>query len=236
MALGAKAHESWSWETLLFASHLLELADDPHRSHHILRLAFRERWPELTAETRPLLAHAYPLAFHDQIREVTADYAWPAMTFQGLVREESAFSPAIKSWAGAMGLSQLMWPTARATARKMGVRLSRRSELNDPRLNLDIGATYFEGLHSRWGGHLPLAMASYNAGPGAVGKWVDARGSYELDSWVETIPYKQTRLYVKRVTSSWQTYHLLYGDGFPYVPLRTGVVREAVAGTDPAAP
>lgn len=233
LALGDDAHERWSEETLLFASHLLELAGDPYHSHHVLRLAFRDRWPELVAEQRPLLGHAYPLAFHEPIREVTADYAWPAMTFQGLVREESAFSPAIRSYAGAMGLSQLMWPTARATARKMGVPLSRRSQLSDPKLNLSIGATYFEGLFKRWGGHLPLAIASYNAGPGAVGKWMDARGGYQLDAWVETIPYKQTRLYVKRVTSSWQTYHLLYGDGFPYVPVRTGVVRDAVQTSDP---
>ncbi len=234
-ALGSDPLETWERDTLLFASHLYELAGNPHRSHNLLRLAFREDWPELEAEHRSLMLHAYPLAFHEPIVEVTSDYRWPALTFQGLVREESAFSPSIRSWAGAHGLSQLMWPTARATARKMGLRLSRRSQLSDPRTNLDIGATYFEGLYQRWEGHLPLAIASYNAGPGAVKKWMDARGGYELDAFVETIPYRETRNYVKRVTSSWQIYHALYGDGFPYVPLRTGTVRDAVAaGADPS--
>lgn len=232
-ALGDKPHERWSADTLLLASHLYELAEDPYQSHYLLRLAFRESWPELTEENHALLTHAYPLAFHELVAEVTSDYEWPTMTFQGLVREESAFSPGIKSWVGAMGLSQLMWPTARETARKMGLRLRSRAELSDPRLNLQIGATYFQGLHRRWGGHLPLAVASYNAGPGAVNKWIGKRGSMELDGFVETIPYKETRLYVKRVTSSWQIYHALYGDGFPYVPLRTGVVSDAVNAPDP---
>jgi soluble lytic murein transglycosylase len=233
-ALGPKAHERWSRDTLLFASHLFELADDPYQSHNVLRLAFRNRWPDLTEENQSLLLHAYPLAFYEPLVEVTKDYEWPPMMFQGLVREESAFSASIKSRVGAMGLSQLMWPTARETARKMGLRLRRRSQLSDPQLNLQIGSTYFQGLYKRWGGHIPLAVASYNAGPGAVRKWIDARGSMDLDGFVETIPYRETRLYVKRVTSSWQIYHALYGDDFPYVPLRTGGVRDAVARSDPS--
>ncbi|MCP4871790.1 MAG: transglycosylase SLT domain-containing protein [Proteobacteria bacterium] len=232
-ALGPKPHKRWDRDTMLLASHLYELADDPYQSHYLLRLAFREEWPERTEENHALLMHAYPLAFHEPLVEVTKDYEWPSMTFQGLVREESAFSPSIKSWVGAMGLSQLMWPTAQETARKMGLRLRSRSELSDPQLNLQIGSTYFQGLFKRWGGHIPLAVASYNAGPGAVNKWKGKRGTMELDGFVETIPYKETRLYVKRVTSSWQIYHALYGDGFPYVPLRTGVVNDEVDGADP---
>ena len=81
---------------------------------------------------------------------------------------------------------------------------------------------------------MPLAVASYNAGPGAVNRWLKARGSLELDAWVETIPYDQTRHYVKRVVGSWQIYRLLYGDAAPLVPLRTGPVARAVASADPA--
>ena len=232
-ALGDDAHETWDRETLLFASHLLELAGDLYHSHHMLRLAFRQSRPTPIAENRALLQHGYPLAFHDLIEQVAAPHPWPAMVFQGLVREESAYSPTIVSYAGARGLSQLMWPTAKGTARKMGRRI-RRTDLDDPLTNLEIGSTYFQEVSARWGHHLPLAMGSYNAGPGAVRKWVDARGDLELDAWTETIPYKQTRLYVKKVTQSWQTYEALYGDGFPFVPLRIGPVRAAIDGEDPA--
>jgi len=232
-ALGDAAHERWDEDTLLFAAHLLEKAGDLHRSHHTLRLRFRQSWPAPTPENRALLAHGYPLAFNDLVDQVASPHPWPTLVFQGLVREESAYSPTIVSWAGARGLSQLMWPTAKATARKMGRRI-KRSDLDDPLTNLEIGSTYFQEVSDRWGHHLPLAMGSYNAGPGAVRKWVDARGHMELDAWTETVPYKQTRLYIKKVTQSWQTYHALYGEGFPFVPLRVGPVRAAIDGQDPA--
>ncbi len=134
-----------------------------------------------------------------------------------------------------MGLSQLMWPTARETARKMGIKGLTRSSLNDPELNLRIGTTYFEGLHRRWKGHLPLAIGSYNAGPGAVNRWVKSDGNMELDMWVEALPFDQTRHYVKRVLSSFQTYQFLYGPGPVSIPLRIGPVRAAIDSNDPSA-
>jgi soluble lytic murein transglycosylase len=218
---------------LLFASHLLELAGDPYASHNLLRKAFRTEHPAPLPEHRPALSHAYPLAFHSEIAVATRDFPWDPMLFQGLVREESAFMSAVVSWAGAMGLSQLMWPTAKETARKMGIKGLKRGDLDQPALNLAIGSTYFQGLHKRWKGHLPLAIASYNAGPGAVNRWLKSHGELELDLWVESIPFDQTRHYVKRVLSSFQVYHFMYDDGAPYVPLRIGPVRAAIDRPDP---
>lgn len=232
-ALGDAPGERWQPPTLLFASHLLELADDPYASHNLLRKGFRTRHPPALPQHRAELAHAYPLAFHDEIRTATREFPWDPMLFQGLVREESAFMAAVVSWAGAMGLSQLMWPTARETARKMGIKGLQRSDLEQPALNLAIGSTYFQALHKRWNGHLPLAIASYNAGPGAVNRWIKSHGNLDLDLWVESIPFDQTRHYVKRVLSSFQAYHLMYGDGSPSVPLRVGPVRAAIDGADP---
>ena len=233
LALGSDVQDTWDLDTLLLASHLLLRADDPYAGHNLLRIAFRRAWPEHGADQRVFFEHAYPEAYGPLIEEVTADYAWDPKLFQGLVREESAFSAGIKSWAGAMGLSQLMWPTAKATAKRMGITGLKRSDLSDPRTNLRIGSTYFEGLTRRWKGHMPLAIASYNAGPGAVNKWVRARGHMELDAWVETIPYDQTRHYVKRVATSWQIYHSLYGAEDPAVALRMGPVADAIKDADP---
>ena len=235
-ALGAKPWEDWSDPaTLLFAAHLYEAADDPARSHNLLRKACGKAFPEIRPAQASTFTHAWPRAFATEIDTHTADYTWDSLLFQGLVREESAFAPSVVSWAGAIGLSQLMWPTAKMTARQMGIRI-RRADLNDPSLNVHIGTTYFDGLAQRWNGHLPLAVASYNAGPGAVKRWVDARGHLELDAWVETIPYDQTRHYVKRVVSSWQAYKFLYADGGGWVPLRIGPVAEALSEKDPVAP
>jgi len=235
-ALGLDAHTRWpDPATLVFAAHLLEEAGDPARSHNLLRRAYKSHFPATSQAQASMLKHAWPRAFSNEITMHTSSYSWDSMLFQGLVREESAFSPAVVSWAGAIGLSQLMWPTAKETARRMGIRV-RRADLNDPSLNVHIGTTYFEGLAQRWQGHLPLAVASYNAGPGAVNKWVKARGHLDLDAWVETIPYDQTRHYVKRVVSSWQAYKFLYGEGDSWVPLRVGPVADGIAAADPSAP
>jgi soluble lytic murein transglycosylase len=236
-ALGEKPHERWDRETLLFASHLLERADDLHRSHDLLRRAFMASYPALVSGNRPLFLHAWPRAFSAEVDAAARPYSWPPLLLQGLVREESAFSPAITSSAGAVGLTQLMWPTAKETARRMGRKLS-RAELEIPAQNLEIGARYFDGLVSRWQGQLPLAVASYNAGPGAVSRWLDERGDLELAGFVETIPYDETRNYVKRVVGSWQAYHALHGadDGAPFVALEVGPVAAAVkAGAAPKA-
>jgi soluble lytic murein transglycosylase len=235
-ALGDKAHERWNRDTLLFASHILGETGDAYRSHNVLRFAFRQAFPPLDDETLALFTHAYPPAFMEEIRKASTAHEFPALLFQGLVREESAFSPTIVSWAGAIGLSQLMWPTAKMTARKIGIRGLRKSHLRSPERNLEIGTAYFQELHERWHGHLPLAIASYNAGPGAVNRWIRARGDQTLDEWIEAIPYDQTRDYVKRVLGSFQIYNMLYDGTRAYVPLRVGPVRAALDVADPSFP
>lgn len=234
--LGTKPHERWDRDTLLFASHILAESGDPYRSHNVLRFAFREAYPPLGPETLALFTHAYPPAFLEEVRGAASAHTFPALLFQGLVREESAFSPTVVSWAGAIGLSQLMWPTAKMTARKIGIRGLQKSHLRVPERNLEIGTAYFQELHERWSGHLPLAIASYNAGPGAVKRWVDARGDQNLDAWVESIPYDQTRHYVKRVLGSFQVYNALYASDAAYVPLRVGPVRAGLDMADPSFP
>jgi len=95
-----------------------------------------------------------------------------------LVQEESGFDPNARSRAGAMGLTQLM----PATAAALGV-----SDPWNPAENLDAGAAYLAGLIDRYGGNVPLALAAYNAGPGAVAEW----GGIP--------PYPETQRYVRNV-------------------------------------
>jgi len=232
--LGRTTDEPWKPQTLLFAAHLVELTGDLHRSHYLLRERFRKEHPASLPESGPQFAHAYPLAYHDEIRAAASKFPWDPMLFQGLVREESAFKSSIQSWAGAMGLSQLMWRTAQWTAKSMGIHNLRKSDLDKPVTNLAIGTTCFQGLYKSWNGHIALAIPSYNAGPGSVKRWLRARGNLDLDMWVEAIPFTETRNYIKRVTSSFQTYHVMYGEGDPYVPLRIGPVSAEINGKDPS--
>jgi soluble lytic murein transglycosylase len=127
------------------------------------------------------------------------------------MREESALDPRVVSPAGAIGLTQLMLPTAQEVARKLRLGRVRRADLASPSLNIRLGSRYLGDLLRRYDGSVPLALAAYNAGGGAVGRWLGQRSGLELDEFVEEIPIEETRGYVKRVLRSYAAYRLLYG-------------------------
>jgi soluble lytic murein transglycosylase len=137
------------------------------------------------------------------------------------MREESALDPRALSPAGAVGLTQLMVPTAQETARQLRLGKVTRDRLADPSLNIRLGSSYLGGLVRRFEGSIPLALAAYNAGGGAVSRWLELRRGLELDEFVEEIPVEETRGYVKRVLRSYAAYRLLYGE----VPAPGSVVR-----------
>ena len=100
-------------------------------------------------------------------------------------------------------MMQLMTGTAREQAGKMGVGYDSYRLISDPSYNVMIGSSYFQRMLNIWNGNVPLAVASYNAGSGNVGKWVrqygDPRGQVDVIKWIEAIPYTETRAYVQRV-------------------------------------
>jgi soluble lytic murein transglycosylase len=115
-----------------------------------------------------------------------------------IIRQESLYEPTAGSSAGAVGLMQLLPATARITARRAGLPVPTRAQLEVPAINIPLGAEYLADLLARFGGDTALATGSYNAGPNAVGRWLpDAQK--DLDVWVENIPYNETRTYVQRV-------------------------------------
>ncbi|MDE0882850.1 MAG: lytic transglycosylase domain-containing protein, partial [Myxococcota bacterium] len=153
---------------------------------------------------------AFPLPFSRLILEqAKANKIPPALLF-GLIREESGFNAKVLSWAGAKGLTQCMPPTARMVARRHKVRGYSWADMDQPELNLRIGSLYLGGLLKRWKGVLPLAVGSYNAGPGAMSRMRKKRPNLALDVWVEEISIRQTREYVQRVLASAWTYAQLY--------------------------
>jgi soluble lytic murein transglycosylase len=121
----------------------------------------------------------------------------------GISRQESSFDPYAVSHAGARGMMQLMVGTAREQAGKMGVGFDSYRLISDPAYNVMIGSAYFQRMLNMWGGNVPLAVASYNAGYGNVRKWVntygDPRGQVDVLKWIEAIPYTETKAYVQRV-------------------------------------
>jgi soluble lytic murein transglycosylase len=127
-----------------------------------------------------------------------------------VVRQESEFLPRASSGVGAKGLMQVMPATAADTARKAGVAYDFTRLINDPGYNMQLGAVYLGQVLAAEGGSLEMAAAAYNAGPGAVAKWVsvygDPRAGADLVDWVERIPYDETRDYVMRVAENYGVY------------------------------
>ena len=125
-----------------------------------------------------------------------------------VAKQESRFSPSVRSGAGASGLLQLMPATASELA---GEPLDHQA-LSDPARNATLGAAYLKQLLSSSGGNLFQTIASYNAGPGAVASWLNSRGfdlQREPELWTEAIPYPETRLYTKKVLGNYWSYRRL---------------------------
>ena len=152
----------------------------------------------------------------------------------GISRQESSFDPYAVSHAGARGMMQLMTGTAREQAGKIGVGFDSSRLISDPSYNVMLGSAYFQRMLNIWDGSFPLAVASYNAGSGNVGKWVapygDPRGQVDMLKWIEEIPYVETRGYVQRVIENSVVYDLLRGGA----AAATGDARLALSWEEPA--
>jgi soluble lytic murein transglycosylase len=171
---------------------------------------------------------AYPRAFAPIVSKNTHANDLPEALEFAIMREESAFSPKTESFANAIGLTQMLVKTAKAHADGQPVS---RDILLDPAKNVEFGAKFLGFLYKRFGGAPPLTIAGYNAGEGAVDRWLGERGNLDMDEFMETIPYDETRNYTKRVLASFFAYSWLYGaKPVPTVPLRArGETKHAEA-------
>ena len=151
-------------------------------------------------------AHAYddlelrfPITYRDDIEKYANKRNLEAGWIFALMRSESAFMEKVKSPAGALGLMQIMPATGRLTARKIGMKKFRTSDLLVAKKNIALGTAYMKQMQDKFNGSHILATAAYNAGPGRSVKWSPKKGCKEPDIWVEQIPFNETRGYVKRV-------------------------------------
>ena len=140
----------------------------------------------------------------------------------GLVRQESRFIVDARSGAGAAGLMQLLPHTARWVAQKIGYRGYSAKRVADVDINITLGTRYLKFVLDGTG-HAVLASAAYNAGPNRARRWIPAR-AMEGAVFVETIPYGETREYVKRVMANTVHYALLYEGHSVPLKQRMGVI------------
>ncbi len=159
-------------------------------------------------ETLPVWTAGYPLVYTELVRRNAVLNGLSESLVYALMRAESGFSPAIKSSAGAIGLMQMMPATAKMTAREKGEFNPQR--LTVPEYNIRLGTRHLHELMKEHNGDVVYMAAAYNAGSGALERWKKSYRGLQKDEFIESIPYQETREYVKKVYASAATYRQLY--------------------------
>jgi soluble lytic murein transglycosylase len=235
---GQNGTEASDEDLLWIAAILLDRGGAWAASHSIPRYGlnrYRLDYPKALGEAKWKIA--YPRAFAALVTKNSKANALPEWLQLAIMREESAFSPRIESFANAIGLTQMLVKTAKRFSNGAPVT---RDVLLDPAKNVELGSRFLGFLWKRFNSTPPLTIAGYNAGEAAVERWLGERGSLAMDEFMETIPYDETRNYTKRVLASYFAYSWLYGDSpVPTVPLaaaRPAAEKKVVpTSTTPAA-
>jgi len=156
---------------------------------------------------REVWALAYPAAYREHVLSAAEATGIDPYLILAVMREESRFDPDVVSFAGATGLMQVLPSTARFVIRGQAVT---PTDLVRPDVNVRVGAVYLRRMLSRFGGDLILALAAYNAGPGAAARFARVLPRSSEAEFIERIPIDETRTYVRRVLESYGIYRWLY--------------------------
>jgi soluble lytic murein transglycosylase len=177
------------------------------------------------------LAQRFPTPQRELIEAKAKQAGLDPAVVLGLIRQESRFITDARSHVGASGLMQLMPATARWTAKQVGLPYTQQM-INDREVNLQLGAAYLRRVLDDLDGSLAMATAAYNAGPGRPRRWREG-AVMEPAAWAETIPFNETRDYVKKVLSNSIYYAAVLGQPVPTLKSRLG---KPIGPRDPAAP
>ncbi len=155
---------------------------------------------------------SFPRGYRDIVASYAKKYGVDELLVYSVIREESRFQKDAVSPADAVGLMQLIPPTARVVASQIGISGFTTEMLTIPRINIEMGIFYLREVLDKFDGDVELALASYNAGPGRAADWkVDFYG-LEKDEFIEEIPFKETRNYIRRILRSYGAYKAIYGN------------------------
>ena len=196
-----------------FFSALLEFCNKPGEFQLVARLGENSRRVDLAIK-------ASNKSFEKDIN--LYHFGYPTISYKlasglekelvyAVIRQESIFDEKAHSRAGARGLMQLMPATAKRVSKKINLKYSKSSLKTNPQYNVALGSFYLKSLIENYNGSYLLALVGYNAGPRNAGKWIKKFGdprkkNVDPISWIEQIPIKETRLYVKKVLSNLQVY------------------------------
>lgn len=204
--VGQESRGRSEWDALV-----RHLPDDEKRQAAIL--AHSWGWHSRAIATAASLGHyddlaiRYPLPYQASFKQFSTDARIEATWAYGIARSESLFMRDVRSSAGAIGLMQLMPATGKSVANRIKLPYSGLTTLIDPESNIRLGTSYLGEMADRYGGNPVLATAAYNAGPRRVDAWLPQQGSIDARTWIENIPFNETRKYVKRVLAAQAIFH-----------------------------
>ena len=160
----------------------------------------------------PLELHQlrYPIYYADIIEKYAKKYNLDPLFVASTILEESHFSADVISWAGAIGLMQLMPSTGRNLAHKVKISGFRKEMLTQPEVNIHLGIRYLKDLMNLFENNHLLVTGAYNGGPGRMSRWLKEADISDLDEFIEDIPINETRRHIKKVMNSYHIYQELY--------------------------
>jgi soluble lytic murein transglycosylase len=219
--LEQECHELETWGFMIYARmHLLEKGTpaalyraalitqwlgDPHGSYLYGHAIFRAI-PKAGGLPPEVVEILFPRPYEEEVRKVSERVGVPVYDIWALMRRESAFNPMAVSHVGAMGLMQLMPPTARENARMLGLEEEKTGDFFKPDINILLGAHHFRRMQNMFE-RVEQAVAAYNAGQGRVRSWLKNKDDgTDWVEWVENIPYDETREFVRQVMANRNVY------------------------------
>lgn len=218
---------SLSFESQMIFAYKFHIEGEPLAAIKVMNVVWTSRRDWIHPLITPI---AYPKGYLESVKKHSVANIDPFLVL-GLIRQESAFQKNATSQSSARGLMQLLTGTAKEMARSLRLyKVSLPWGLYSPDVNIRLGSFYLKKRIEAYKGHVPMALASYNVGPGRLQKWSVDRNlitslqdsmyedSWKIqDLWVEEMPWEETRFYVKAVLRNYYLY-TLFED---YTPLKT---------------
>ena len=221
MDMRTEAAKEWAWATRNFSDRQLLVAAEVARRNEMYDRS-------INAADRTVQLHdfnlRYPAPYRENMQENLHKHGLEEAWVYGLMRQESRFATKAKSEVGAAGLMQIMPETARWVARQIGMKGYRKGLIHQLDVNIRLGTYYMKTVSHQFDDNPVLASAAYNAGPTRARQW---RGTQSLEGaiYVETIPFDETRDYVKKVMSNTMYYSKIFGETSQSLKQRLGTIE-----------
>ena len=174
----------------------------------------------------------YPRYYANMVEKYAKLYNVDIFLICAMILEESRYNAEAVSWAGAIGLMQIMPATGKELAQQLKIRRFRTSMLKQPDVNIQMGTKYIGFLNSLFNDNAMLVTGAYNGGPGRMKRWVASKNIADIDEFVEKITIRETRLHIKKVIDSYDHYVEIYKNASepPAVNSATGIVQKRLEG------